>query len=341
MDVSGRLRSLRDRLGFATEQVAARAGITTDRLAAIEAGGGLSTWELAALADALAVDTGALYRGDVETDQARSVARFRQPAVQHEVHPEDARLLARAAEAGRTCHFLQENLGEPPSVLMKARHVRGLKKRPQPGRQGYELGGAARLALASDRRPLQHLQWFLEAHGVHVAYVRFVSTTIEAASLFERGAVPVILLNLQVSRIQKPLARRAIMAHELCHLLHDGGERELTMISREGDRTGVEARANGFAPNFLAPREWIGTPSGSPRDRVREIAATWGLSFEGAAWHAKNLALIEHDDADGHAAKLDLTFSRGSHTLPQRTTKGPRKQNIQSKSATSQSHKHL
>jgi hypothetical protein len=80
----------------------------------------------------------------------------------------------------------------------------------------------------------------------------------------------------------------------MCHLLHDGGERDLTIISREEglDASGTEKRANGFAPNFLAPREWVQPHGKNAKAIVTELAEKWGLSLEGAAWHAKNLALI-------------------------------------------------
>jgi Zn-dependent peptidase ImmA (M78 family) len=95
-----------------------------------------------------------------------------------------------------------------------------------------------------------------------------------------------------------PLSRRAILAHELCHLLHDGGERDLTVVSRTDDPSFEEQRANAFAPSFLAPGSWLKLRARSPLGQVRELAAGWGLSFEGAAWHAKNLHKISASECE-------------------------------------------
>src|SRR5208337_1305216 len=97
------------------------------------------------------------------------------------------------------------------------------------------------------------------------------------------------------SRVKYPLSRRAILAHEMCHLLYDGGERDLTIVSREEglDASGTERRANGFAPNFLAPKDWVRSNGKNAKAIVTELAEQWGLSLEGAAWHAKNLGLIQ------------------------------------------------
>ena len=86
------------------------------------------------------------------------------------------------------------------------------------------------------------------------------------------------------------LSRRAALAHELCHLLHDGGHRELTMVSRlDEQRQRGEQRANGFAPSFLAPKAWASKVDASDPEKIAlELGERWGLSFGGAVWHAKN-----------------------------------------------------
>ncbi|MCB9537369.1 MAG: ImmA/IrrE family metallo-endopeptidase [Myxococcales bacterium] len=138
----------------------------------------------------------------------------------------------------------------------------------------------------------------LESWGVHIASVQLASPQIEAASLFEEGAVPVIVLNRAHPRCRLPLARRALLAHELCHLLHDGGTRELlTVVSRDVSDDPIEARANGFAPSFLAPQPWVRPRSSEVYDLVVEVASRWGLSYEGGVYHAKNLGLVDRDVA--------------------------------------------
>jgi Zn-dependent peptidase ImmA (M78 family) len=189
----------------------------------------------------------------------------------------------------------------PPSRIPLLRALRGTTG-VEPWVQGYELGEAARLQLSPKVEPLESVQELLEYAGVHIAFVVLETEAIEAASLYEHGSYPVVLLNWSLERVRYPLPRRAIIAHELCHLLHDGGEQDLTVaISRSTESTPVEQRANAFAPSFLAPKAWVGPLGGDPRRRVVALAEKWGLSFEGAAWHAKNLGLITAAMADKFA----------------------------------------
>lgn len=293
-----RLRDRRERLGFSTDDVARHARISGDRVVDIEGGAGLGTFELGRICHALAVDPGSLLADDaVEADARRSVARFRRDEAPDALAPEDLRLLCVAAEVGRVGGHLRRLLGRPPSLIDRARDVKAITG-SHAGREGYALGREARLRWAPDGAPLPSMYALLEGWGVHVARVQLSSPQIEAASLFEDGAVPVIVLNRAHPRCRLRLARRALLAHELCHLLHDGGSRELlTVVSRDVSDDPVEARANGFAPSFLAPQPWVRPQSSDVYDLVVEMASYWGLSYEGGVYHAKNLGLIEPDVA--------------------------------------------
>ncbi len=292
--VGAHIRRLRETYGFDLENLAELSGIPISRVKEIESGTPLSTAELALLADALAVDPASLHAGKIEEIQ-RTVARFRAPTGLSDINGSDARLLARAAEAGEVCSELRTLLGKESSPIIGLRKPIAVAASDEPWHQGYQLGRAAREKLFSTHGPLQSVQGSLEEVGAHVAFVHFETREIEAASLLEPGSSPVILLNKSSSRVKYPLSRRAILAHELCHLLYDGGKRNLTIVSREEgpDTSGIERRANGFAPNFLAPGDWVSFHRKSAKGIVIELAEHWGLSLEGAAWHAKNLGLID------------------------------------------------
>ena len=277
------------------EAVAHFSGLESQRLLAIEAGQIVpSTWELAVIADALACDPTELLQEGAR-DPRRSVARFRAGEAVKGLSGTDLRLLARGAEAGRILAHLKERLGEEVSKVASSRRVCAPSSRREPWEDGYELGSNARTVLAP-AGAIESVQHLLEEGGIHVAEVRF-EAHIEAASLYEVGASPVILLNVGATRLAHPLARRAILAHELGHLLHDGGERDVTVVTRENDSSAIEQRANGFAPSFIAPRELVIPAAISkrrdPKELLLHLAETWGLSFEGAAWHAKNLRLLD------------------------------------------------
>ncbi len=298
------IRERRERFGFSVEAVADLAGLPVGRVRAVEAGQATTVFETNRLGDALAFNPAALRRGDPLEDPRRSVARFRSPEGVRALPAHDARLLAQASGLGRIGAHLADVLGLPRSRIHELRAVRGVDPSRDPWREGYELGEAARLRLAPERDPIPSVQRLLEGLGVHVAVVRFQAERIHAVSLREPSAMPVVLLNGEVWRVRDRLSRRAILAHELCHLLHDGGERDLlTLVSQRAERSRVEKRAGGFAPSFLAPRRWVSPTKVTPPAIVRELAFAWGFSFEGSAWHAANLDLVPEREAS-RLAKL-------------------------------------
>ncbi|HEX3728514.1 MAG TPA: ImmA/IrrE family metallo-endopeptidase, partial [Opitutaceae bacterium] len=281
----------REQLGIALDQLASLAGIEPSRLLAIEAGEAPFLDEQMALARALGDEPSSFARGAAAQPETRSAVRFRSAGQLHALSSMDLRLLARAAEIGRTCASLFEFIRRGPAPLVDHREVKSLPRMDPPWKQGYDLGASARERLSPARQPLLSVQAFLESKGVHVAFVPFESKQVEAASLYEDRACPVVLLNADSSRVRNRLSRRAILAHELCHLLHDGGKRDLlTIVSREDEQgEAVEQRANGFAPSFLAPAGWSKLKATDPVEIALELGETWGLSFGGAVWHAKNL----------------------------------------------------
>jgi len=291
------IRKRRELFGFTIEELARLAELPEARVLAIEAGTVQpTTSELGS--DALAFNAADLARG-LPDDPRRSVARFRSAIIAAPPAPHDLRLLARAAEVGRILASLRARLGEVPVPLQKLRSPCSPSPAMEPWEHGYQLGATCRERLDPRRAAIPSLQGLLEGHGVHIAEVDFESAAIEAASLYELDAAPVVLINRRARKFGYPFARRAVLAHEICHLLYDGGERNLTVVlSLETDPSPVEQRANGFAPSFIAPGSWVELRSSEPAAMALELARTWGLSFEGAAWHLKNLRLISASTAE-------------------------------------------
>lgn len=285
------------------------AGISEGRLNTIRCGNPLTSTEFEMICRALAVDSGAMYGGRAASP-SRSPARFRSATAIDPPNPMDVRLLALAAEQGRILGHLMTLMRKDIRLQQHKRTV-GIQG-GELWREGYELGEAAREELIPDNGPLHDFPRLLNDAGVHVARVTFSSENIDAASVWEPAAVPIVLVNSNTRAIQHPGAFRASLAHEVCHLLHDAGERDLaTNVSWGVEGTGnyhaaLEMRARAFAPAFLAPRnsvlEWHRNLTArfkkKPTTMVNALAETWGLSFEGAAWHAKNCGLIEPAEAD-------------------------------------------
>lgn len=299
-EIGAHMRQQRDAIGLDAPTVAELAGIQVERLLQLESGATPTVWELSSIAAALAMDATALRTGDLNADPRKSSARFRAPGGINLLTPLDVRTLARVAEAARIHRFLRLLLGEQRGPVEAVRSVQAIDTESPIWKQGYKLGQHAREWLAPSHVPIASVQRLLEKHGVLVVFVELDSASIAGASLYEADASPAILLNRTTERVRSRLARRAVLAHELCHLLHDSTRQEdlLTVVSREKDRSAAEQRANAFAPSFLAPSGWVARRRLPPRDKVLRIARDWGLTFDGAAWHAKNLKHIRSETAE-------------------------------------------
>ncbi len=291
-------------LALTTDELASLSGVEAARIEAIGRGEAMTVWELTALANALALDPAALHRG--ESDDPRwSVARFRTAEHGETLVPYDVRTIARATEAGRVHHFLRARCGHPRAQASALRDVKALSATTEPWQQGYDLGKHARERLHPAHAALPSVQGLLERAGVLVLDLQLQTKAVEAVSLVEPDASPVIVVNRAAPRTRSRASRRAMLAHELCHVLHDAtGKRDLaTVLSRRDDPSPVEQRANAFAPAFLAPPHWVQRTRGRVEQQVVTLAKTWGLSFEGAAWHAKNLKLLSPTTAEAIIAR--------------------------------------
>jgi Zn-dependent peptidase ImmA (M78 family) len=318
------IRNHRERLGLSPERVAELAQLSRERVLALETADGAPTLsEICALGAALAFDPAVVLRGEPLSDPRRSAARFRAPHGVQELGAEDARTLARAAELGRIGAELVGLIGDRKLSLVEHRDVKALRSHPKLWHEGYTLGEHARGKLSPAQQPLRSMQGLLEENHTHVARVPLSDERNHAVSIYEPGALAVILLNDRASRVRQRLSRRAVLAHELCHLLHDGGQGDLlTLVTRYKDEEPIERRANGFAPGFLAPREWtraaITASRSKPIERVREIAQVWGLTFEGATWHAKNCKLITPEAAEAIVGKKEVIASEVEPSIARR-----------------------
>jgi len=303
-ELGRRLAHLREEFGISTERAAEWASLPAERVESIEETGQMEPWELHRLCQALAVNPGTILQG-LERSPKRSIARFR-AAVVHAQPPVNLRLLAVGAEVGR----ILGSLAKMMSIPLKVEHLRrptALSDTEPMWKQGYRLGESARSRSGLAQGPIADLEKSLTTLGVHVGRVTFSSEDLDAASLWEIGSVPVILLNQASPRVKYLLSRRAVLAHELCHLLHDAGEADLTTqvswAERERDDS-AEQRARAFASAFIAPRDsvshWARTVLGRTRSRdlVHSLARHWGLSKDGAVWHAKNCKLVSASMAE-------------------------------------------
>jgi Zn-dependent peptidase ImmA (M78 family) len=278
--------------------------LTTARLQEIRATGRLTALEYERLCRALAVDPTVMFQ---EHDPRRVPVRLRSVFWVERPAGEDLRLLALGAEVGRVIAALWRRLGR--TLPLDARRALTPPSPAQVGPEGARLGELARALLEVPEGPIDDLGGLLRRWGVHIAATPWLTTEIDAASIWQEGAAPVILLNQRSPRHQHPGALRATLAHELCHLLHDAGAQDFNAVSWGSKGFGnhseqVEVRARAFAPAFLAPptqlQLWAKALPGprAPEALTRQLAQDWGLSQEAAIWHARNCDLFSDADAE-------------------------------------------
>ena len=297
-----RLTAQRTRLRLDAKWVAEKSGLDAERLQQIESGTRPPTVsELWRMGAALGIDPALLLDQEERIDRVRSTARFLSAA--EALDPLDVRLLRVAAELSRVGGWLQERLDRPCLLPGTATPLTGT----HPGEQGYQLGRSARDTLRLPDGPIPSVSGWLKDSGVHVCLLPFASPGIIAASLREPGATPMILLNQKAHRNQRSRARRSVLAHELCHLLHDlEPAHTLAMVTRSNAREeDQEQRANGFAPSFLAPSPQLAAHR-DPLALARHLVDDWWLSADAASWYACNLTDRSQTEAPGLRRHLKM-----------------------------------
>lgn len=305
--IGNRVKRFREQIGYdGYDVLSVRTKLPVSTLQAIEEGRyPLSLVDLTVIARAMGAELDQLVRPlGHESDPAQRPPRFRkmpdrfpvgepQPII---LDPDDARLLSLASQLSRAGAALRSYLHdhfESPIVGAST---------PLSGpawEQGFRLGQAARVQYLPEQSPITNVQGAMEAMGVHVALVQFHDPEIEGASVFEAGALPVILLNRTAEGVQDRWRRRALIAHEFCHILHDFTEQPVeTMVSHRGATRLEEQRANAFAPSFLAPQSWVRKQGDDLNRLVRRLVDRWMFTVEGACWHAKNILGLTLEETD-------------------------------------------
>jgi Zn-dependent peptidase ImmA (M78 family)/transcriptional regulator with XRE-family HTH domain len=164
---------------------------------------------------------------------------------------------------------------------------------------GYYLAEKTREILKiGSETPILSLRELVEGLGIPVILTS-LPANVAGATVATNGYRGIVL-NAS-GHNSNPWVRRATLAHELAHLLWDPGEHlmsvridEYSSIEDPGRTPAeefVEARANAFGVNFLAPTktvERIYRTAPSAEDGLREVMETFGISFTAARFHVWN-----------------------------------------------------
>ena len=308
------LRGRREELGLSVASVAGAARLPHDTVTAAETNAyDIPIQSLESIAFALGLDESRLaFHLASDADQALAV-RLRtlqnQSADAYEVGLSAGTVLtlAEAVSIVRVQCQLQETLGIY-SRLEEFEPSGNYGSRGNPAWQvGYNLASETRETLGIGNDSIESMRSLVEETlGIPVIQARMpesISGATVAVRTGNGGEFRGIVLNT-VGQNRNVWVRRATIAHELGHLLHDsedrlesvrvdsydGNERDPEESFRDSSVDYVEQRANAFAIAFLAPNDAIRERVDVPirGEDVAMVMSTYGVSRTSAQFHISN-----------------------------------------------------
>ena len=165
----------------------------------------------------------------------------------------------------------------------------------RPSAQGYRAARAVRLALGL--RPAERIDvaQVLADRDVVIEDVELPEPRLDAVACWSDMHGPAVLINISSPAMASAAARRAALAHELCHLLIDrSGALPVAEVLGGRVSRAVEQRAKAFAAELLIPQaevaqRFLGVEdAAAARYQLKSLASRFGASFEVIAWQARN-----------------------------------------------------
>lgn len=170
----------------------------------------------------------------------------------------------------------------------------------RPWDQGYEFALKVRERLQAPDQDYVDIDGILQKLRVRVTEVTLEDRDLRAVALCGPGLSPTIAINGSCNSNKGQPGRRFTLAHELCHLLFDRTKGvPLAVATGPWAPRDLEKRANAFAAMFLMPEDrvsrWLQDRPGyglSDND-IGDLASSFVVGREAAAWHLQNLGLLE------------------------------------------------
>jgi Zn-dependent peptidase ImmA (M78 family) len=187
-----------------------------------------------------------------------------------------------------------------------------LAEQPQPLRagdspwnDGYRLAQewTAKAKIRHKRGGAVKVEEHLEKMGVTIEEIELDDAATAGLAVQPAQGAPHIFVNRRNPKCGFFSGRRFILAHELCHLLHDRAHgRDLAMISGPWAPRDLEKRANAFAAALLMPPELLKQGLNSDVDLDYEgllaLAKRLSVSTDALAHHLANCRLISEANRD-------------------------------------------
>jgi len=194
-----------------------------------------------------------------------------------------------------------------------------------PWTDGYRLAQEWR-----ERAPVGHLrdgavdiEGHVERLGVAVEDVELDDAATAGLAVQPQRGAPQIFINRRNPGCEFPSGRRFMLAHELCHLLHDRAYgRNLALISGPWAPRELEQRANAFAAALLMPPQLLKKGIQDEEDvdfeTLLALAKRLHVSTDALAHHLENCGLISEATRDVLLAQLVNRQDAGTAKRTQR-----------------------
>jgi Zn-dependent peptidase ImmA (M78 family) len=166
----------------------------------------------------------------------------------------------------------------------------------RPFQQGHALANWVRqqVTTSGDRVDPDAL---LSECGISVGSHDFSTPQLDAVAFWAHGRQPAILWNTSEKHRSNDGARRATLAHEICHLLVDRQQAlPLSAVVRGAMGRSLEQRANAFAAELLCPRQEAGAEYRHVRDigaALSNLTRRFGVSNELASLQLARSGIVD------------------------------------------------
>jgi Zn-dependent peptidase ImmA (M78 family) len=178
---------------------------------------------------------------------------------------------------------------------------------PRPYQQGRALANWLRERLGTSAGRVDPEQ-FLLGWNVPVSMHDFSTRSLDAVASWAHGRRPTILCNSSEKHRLNEGARRATLAHEICHLLVDRYESlPLSAVVGGAMEQIPEKRANAFAAHFLCPQQEAGAEfrrAADVTEAVTRLTMRFGVSKELASIQLANSGEVNDLDAQAELESL-------------------------------------
>lgn len=282
--VGARVRTLRERVGMKSQDLAKAVGVDPSAMSNIESGKrGVKTDELSRIAKALGVSPLAIL------DESSLVARMPVSPRVDTGSPGAASVLTRLEAFAELHEVLAiDGIAGPANFVAPAVDVREWRQSAETLAKwtSDEFGELAE----GDERFSALADAIEERLGVDVVIEDISDGTLAGAAITDRS-FPLVYV-----RASQPRPRALFtLAHELAHVLAGDGD-TFTIDENLTARTDRERFANAFAATYLMPADEVRrlTEDGLNATNVARMLVKFGVSFESLVYRLHNLGYIDY-----------------------------------------------